>query len=435
MKNIIGIVFIFCVVNLSAQTAGIRIPQLPLPEVKMPQVPNPYNHQLNQQQPNTYSHDEIKHNIHQSEAMINEMYEMMQRREAIEILTERGFMSQSDLDPKGTGYFYAAFDEINAMLKGEKPLSLERTVFLVENAFYNNSLDYSEYKKFIRQKTDLCERKIGEEKLNRNNNMVKNMMLFRLISDTLLFKNSATESTQIHLPVKYDYDDYNSKVSYDSHFVTKLMRTGIGQCHSMPLYYLILAEAIEAEAYWSFSPRHSFVKIKDEKGIWYNMELTCSAILSDAHYMNSGYIKAEAIRNRLYLEPLDKQQIIAELLIDLAKHYHARFGLDDFYLQCADAAAKYLSCDINAIMLKTIYQESLTLYLAELMETKTPEIMKQKSPEAYNHYIKMQKLYKQIDDLGYEQFPDELYVKWLNYIAQQKEKAEQRKTFLPNEIK
>ncbi|MDR1199303.1 MAG: hypothetical protein LBK94_09910 [Prevotellaceae bacterium] len=435
MKNIIGIIFIFCVANLSAQTAGIRIPQIPVPEVKMPQVPNPYNHQFNKQQPNMYSHGEIKHNVQQSEAIINEMYEMMQRREAIKILIEKGFMPQSDLDPKGTGYFYAAFDEINAMLKGEKPLSLERTVFLVENAFYGNSLNYSEYQNFISHKVQICNRKIKEEKLNGNDNLIKNMMLFRLISDTLQFKNFAIESAQIHLPVKYDYDDYNSKISYDSHFVTKLMRSGIGQCHSIPLYYLILAEAVDAEAYWSFSPRHSFIKIQDKQGAWYNLELTCSAILSDAHYMNSGYIKAEAIRNGLYLEPMDKQQVIAEMLIDLAKHYHERFGLDDFYLKCADTAAKYLSCDINAIMLKAIYQESLTLYLAELMEAKTPEIMQQKSPEAYNHYIKMQKLYRQIDDLGYEQFPDELYMTWLNYVAQQKAKAEQQKTFLMNEIK
>jgi hypothetical protein len=435
MKNIIHILLFFSTLGLSAQTAGIQIPQIPVPKVQMPQIPNPYNHQWNRQQPNTHHHNEINHTQQQSEAMINEMYEMMQRRESIKILIERGFLPQSDIDAQGTGYFYAAFDEINAMLKGEKPLSLERTVFLVENAFYNNVLDYSEYKKFIKHKADLCGRKTGEEKLNSNNNMVKNMMLFRLISDTLLFKDFTTESTQIHLPVKYDYDDYHSKKSYDSHFVTKLMRSGIGQCHSIPLYYLILAEAINTEAYWSFSPRHSFVKIKDEKEIWYNIELTCSAILSDAHYMNSGYIKAEAIRNGLYLEPLDKQQIIAEMLIDLAKHYHTRFGLDDFYLKCADTAAKYLLCDINAIMLKAIYQENLTLYLAELLDAKTPDIMKQKSSEAYNHYVKMNELYKQIDNLGYEKFPDELYAVWLDYIAAQKEKAEQQKTFLMYEIK
>jgi hypothetical protein len=51
------------------------------------------------------------------------------------------------------------------------------------------------------------------------------------------------------------------------------------------------------------------------------------------------------------------------------------------------------------------------------------------------HYEKMQKLYKQIDNLGYEEFPDELYEKWLDHIAKQKNKAEQQKSFLMDEIK
>ncbi|MFT4070389.1 MAG: hypothetical protein QM654_00530 [Dysgonamonadaceae bacterium] len=71
----------------------------------------------------------------------------------------------------------------------------------------------------------------------------------------------------------------------------------------MPLYYLLLAEEMGAEAYWSFPPRYSFVKIQDEKGDWYNLELTCKAILSDTHYMNSSYIKAEALQSKIYLEP------------------------------------------------------------------------------------------------------------------------------------
>ncbi|MDR1554293.1 MAG: hypothetical protein LBS69_12665 [Prevotellaceae bacterium] len=433
MKNIIGIVFIFCATNLSAQTAGIRIPQLPVPTVPMPQVPNPYNHQLNrQQQPNMYyNHDEHLRTQKQNEAIINE--DIYMRHNVALMLINTGFPSQSYKDPKGTEFFYQAFEEISAMLKGEKSLNLGRTVFLVENAFYGNALNYSDYQNFLKRKVQFYNQKIKEEKLNGNDNLVKNMMLFRLISDTLKFKNTGIEKTLTHLPVKYDYDDYNSKNSYDSHFVTKLMRTGIGQCYSMPLYYLILAEEIKADAYWSFSPRHSFIKIQDKKGAWYNLELTCNAILSDAHYMNSGYIKAEAIRNKLYLEPLDKTNIVAEMLINLARYYYVRYGFDDFYLKCLDTAMQYLSNNLNALIPKAHYQTQLVLTIADLLDAQNPEILKKKSSKAYMHYEKMQKLYKQIDDLGYEEFPDELYTKWLDYIA--KQKAEQQKTFSMDEIK
>jgi len=206
------------------------------------------------------------------------------------------------------------------------------------------------------------------------------------------------------------------------------MRSGVGQCYSMPLYYLVLAEAIGAEAYWSFSPRHSFVKIQDEKGAWYNIELTCNAILSDAHYMNSGYIKAEAIRNRLYLEPLDKTNTAAELLLILARYYYHKFGMDDFYLKCVNTALEYLSCKLNALIMQVGYEEQLTLHLAQLLDAKNPDILRQKSPKAYKRYENMQALYKQIDNLGYEPLPDEIYAKWLEYVAKQKEKAEKMNT-------
>ena len=232
----------------------------------------------------------------------------IQRQAAIKQLLENGFPSQ--MDANGFSHFFGAFREIRDMLEGRLPLNLARAVFLVENAYYGNKLDYQEYNDFINQKIQLCELKIAEEKQDIHNNTVKNMMLFRLISDTLTFNDAASEKTVTHLPVKYDYDDYQSKQNYDSHFVTKLMRSNVGECYSMPLYYLILAEAIGAEAYWSFSPRHSFVKIKDEKGRWFNLELTNNSILSDAHYMNNSYIKAEAIRNKLYLEPLNKTNIV-----------------------------------------------------------------------------------------------------------------------------
>jgi len=73
------------------------------------------------------------------------------------------------------------------MLKNEKPLNLGRIVFVIENAFYGNIMNYTEYQDFIKSKVALCNRKIAEEKLNAKDNLVKNMMLFRLISDTLRF--------------------------------------------------------------------------------------------------------------------------------------------------------------------------------------------------------------------------------------------------------
>lgn len=162
-------------------------------------------------------------------------------------------------------------------------------------------------------------------------------------------------------------------------------------------------------AYWAFSPRHSFVKIQDEKGNWHNLELTCKAIWSDAHYMNSSYIKAEAIQNKIYLEPMDKTNVVAEMLLELARGYWEKYGYDDFYLKCIHTAEQYLKNKLNARILKSAYQTRLTMTLAYLLNAPKPEIMEQISPDAYKHFELMQAQYKEIDNMGYEETPFAVY--------------------------
>jgi len=421
------LMFLFLLPGLFAQN---------LPVMTSPKIINPNNinqifpnfHQpVNPYNPNTVSDIQRKNNEmirRDIEEFQQHIEAEIQRQSVIKMLLENGFASQSEIHD--TSCYQNAFNEINQMLKGEIPMNLGRAVFLVENAYYEDSLKYSDYENFIKKKVELCNAKIREEKLDSNDNLVKNITVFRLLTDTMKVKMGGKIINSY--PVLYDYDDYRSEINYDSHFVTKLMQSGIGQCFSMPLYYLILAEAIGSEAFWAFSPKHSFVKIQDDNGDWYNLELTCRAILSDAHYMNNSYIKSEAIRNRIYLEPLDKKNSIAQMLISLAGGYYEKYGMDDFYLKCADTAMEYLSNSLDALMLKSDYETRLTLTLANLFQAKNPEMLKAISPEAYKHFELMQSLYKQIDDMGYEDLPPSLYARWLEHIAKEKSNSENEKS-------
>lgn len=421
---------IFLVLNILGQGTSIVNPSLP---VITPNTINPNQNIYptfpnNNQHYNQYQQDAATIvNVRDRNASImkevqeNELRIEIQRQTDIQMLTKNGFPSQSYQE--GTSNYYAAFDEINNMLKGRLPLSLSRAVFLAENAYYDNAINYQDYQNTLKSNIDFCNQKIEEEKLDKEDNLVKNMMLFRFMSDTLTITDKKTKRKLSHYPNTYNLDDYDSHISYDSHFVVKLMQTGKGQCHSMPLYYLILAEQINSEAYFSLSPKHSFVKIQDEKGAWYNIELTCKAILSDAHYMNNSYIKAEAIRNRIYLEPLDKTNTITQMLVELARGYYKKYGMDDFFLKCVNTALEYSSNNVDALNLKANYETRLTLTLANLLNAPKPDDMKAKSPEAYKHYEAMQALYKQVDDLGYEELPDRVYADWLKHIDREKAKA------------
>lgn len=412
-----------------------------LPGVTMMKTPTYQNFQVQRQQFNPANINDpfgtrnYDHTQRQNQQIMEEAEEYERRytqrnqpQSDIQMLASKGFPSQSY--QQGTSNYYKAFEEINNMLDDKQPLNLGRAIFLVENAYYNNNLNYEDYQKTITDQIKICNEKIREEKLNKESNLAKNMMLFRLISDTLKIKPIGTERPITHYPIKYDLDDYKSEKHFDSHFVSKLMKSGSGQCMSMPLYYLVLAEKIGAKAYLSYAPHHSFIKIQDNDGTWYNLELTCNAILSDAHYMNSGYIKAEAIRSRIYLEPMDKKEVVAQMLTELGRGYYEKYGLDNFYLNCANTAIKNSKTHLDPLIMKAFYEERLTMTLAKLLQAPKPEMMQQKSPEAYKHYENTQALYNQIDNLGYESTPDAIYATWLQHINGLKAKENKRKSLM-----
>lgn len=309
------------------------------------------------------------------------------------------------------------------MLSDSIPLDLAKAVFMVENAFYGGTMDYKDFKGAINERAKLCRWRMQELKLDGQDNLAKNMVIYSLLTDTLSIRQPGTEKRITHYPLNYNLDDYMSLDNFTSHFVSTLLATNSGQCYSMPLLYLLIAEEMETEAYLSYAPRHSFIRIKDEKGVWYNLELTCRYILSDYHYMNHSYIKTEAIRSGIYLNPLGKKEVIASMLVQLGRYYLLKHGYDPFITRCTQLALEYDPKCVDALLLESHYQTKLTLEIASLLEARNPAILKEISPEGYRHFEKMQALYRKTDDLGYEETPPEIYAKWFDHVNSEKQKA------------
>lgn len=360
----------------------------------------------------------------------NEAFDPYMRKMIADDLTANGFPSHIG-DP-GTELFQSALTELNDMLTDKTPIDLCRAVYLVENAFYGGSEKYEEFQNQIDERVQLCRWRLKQLKLNPKDNLSLNMMIYSVMCDTLDIKQPGTERTITHYPVNYNLDDYDSQQSFTSHFVTTLMKSNLGQCHSMPLLYMMIAEKLGAEAYLSYAPHHSFIKIQDDKGAWYNLELTCRHILSDQHYMNHSYIKSEAIRNKIYLNPLTKKELIASMTAQLGAYYLVKYGYDPFVMECADISGEHYPDCTQALLLKSNYQTRLTLEIARLLEARNPNILKEKSPEAYRHFEKMHELYQQLDNTGYEDTPTEVYERWHNHVLTEREKE---KNNLPSKMR
>ncbi|MDR2036490.1 MAG: hypothetical protein LBQ60_01055 [Bacteroidales bacterium] len=197
----------------------------------------------------------------------------------------------------------------------------------------------------------------------------------------------------------------------------------------MPEYFLILAEEFGADAYLATSPQHFFIKIKDNKGYWHNLELTCGAIINDQNYLNSGFIKAEALRNKVYLEPMARQQVIAEVMIDLARNYIRKYGYDTFVQRCIDTSLKYHPNNIRAYQIQANYHTARAMYVIERTGVLSPDKLPE-CPQAYRMYQTMHQSYKALDDLGYEEMPQGVYQAWLNRVNEEKEKPENKRNKL-----
>jgi len=61
-------------------------------------------------------------------------------------------------------------------------------------------------------------------------------------------------------PYVYDFDDFMGDKDWTKQFVTKLMRTHTGNCHSLPYLYKILCEEIGAKASLVLGPNHVYIK-------------------------------------------------------------------------------------------------------------------------------------------------------------------------------
>ncbi|MDR0231379.1 MAG: hypothetical protein LBI82_04595 [Dysgonamonadaceae bacterium] len=324
----------------------------------------------------------------------------------------------------GTEYFYQTAEKLLDMLSGKTPLNLKEAVFSVENAYFEGNIDRTKYEKAISELVTIAQVKAKQDGLNWNNPTTKNIMLFRVMSDTLKLKLPARESSTVSYPMQYDFDDFWAKEDITKLFVTKLLASHSGQCHSLPLLYLILCEATGAEANLTFSPMHSYIKFKDRQGNWNNLELTIGRIVTDAFIIGSGFITTEAIKNGLYMEPQTKKQAIAHCLNDLAMYYERKYGYDKFLIQCADSALKYAPGNFSILAMKSNYHSAHFEYTARQAGWPPQDTLKVHYPRIYELYEERNNFYQKIDNMGYREMPKDIYEVWLRSLDEEKERRE-----------
>ena len=319
-------------------------------------------------------------------------------------------------------YYQSAKQELEDMLDGKQPLSFERAIFLIENAYWENSLDYEGYKHVIdlhavnvmalSQANDLPDsgyhpiplQAVMQSENSRSlamDNLRKNWAIYTYMVDTtVLYSNIDGWRPVKSLPFKYSYSDPMGTRDWQNTLVSHMLLTRTGNCFALAAFYKILSERLGTDAALSTAPSHIYITHRNEQGIPFNIELSNGRFAGTGTLATLTYTTNDAIRNNIALRELDLKQSIALCLVYLAKGYEYKFGnlQDNFVRSCADAALKHDALSLNAMLLKAEMLESESV-------AKNSDI---KALQQDNVFVEYQSLITHLYRLGYREMPLEM---------------------------
>lgn len=231
-----------------------------------------------------------------------------------------------------------------------------------------------------------------------------------------------------HLPFHYDLEDFRGEKDFSKQFVSKLLRTNSGQCHSMPLLYKMLADQLGVKTYISMAPTHSFIQVKDNAGQLYRYETTNGHFVTDSYHMTTGYIKAGALKCGAYLDTLTLRQNIACQVLDLALGYEHYYGFDGFVDKCAALGLKHYPQGMQGHVM--VYDAALACFNRAANKAAPPSFAAaMQVPELKALFVQVERAKHTLDSMGFEEMPKTQYAAWLKSLdAERNRQASQRAT-------
>lgn len=382
------------------------------------------------------AHDVINHNNRTNTAAVDQaVFQKQQEINALinSIQAEKRYFAENKTsisqvrpvpNPERTKDFPAALKRLDDMLTGKTKLLVADAYYTVEAAYGNPYLSRQQYNDIIKESATFIKKWMLENKLNPADNYMVQYAIRKFMSETLTISNGdikgdhgVTIGVVSHNPFHYDYNDYTGEKDYRNLFLTKCLATGYGQCASMPIVYLVLAEALGVKAYLSFAPQHSFVKYLDNDGNIINYEPTSNWEITDKWYKDNMFISSDAVANGIYLDTLNSKQVVANCAFDLAIEYIKvdLTGNEDMILNCLKVGTRYFPKNNNLQSL-FIYSMHLKTMLREAMRknniTNLDDIVKY--PAAKKYYQEYLGTEAYIAKLGYQDMPAGMYEEMLN---------------------
>ncbi len=295
-------------------------------------------------------------------------------------------------------FYKDAYYKILNMLEEKDSLCFKLAVFYTENAFYKDSLDYTKFQKHLDSVVKKLNYLIDSKNIS-SYKTAKQYAIWSYMCEPSILNDSIT--------MQYDFNDFMGYNDWSTQFVTKLIKTKKGNCHSLPFYFKILSEEIGCESFLVSAPSHLYIKHLSEAGEWVNIELTNGGFSSDAWIISSMAITAEGIRNGIYMRPLSLKESVAFCLYDLAMGYKEKYGFDKNALEMCEKSLEYYPKNVMAIMFK-----------ADAIKEEINAIKRQPNTNNLDRIwlkeriLSHEVLVRQIELLGHREMTEKEYEQW-----------------------
>jgi len=312
-------------------------------------------------------------------------------------------------------HYDTALNQLSYILQQNN--NFKEAVFIVENTYFEDSLSRNSFNFQIAVAVSIIKDWVSQNtlkdyRLKDSLNVLYNFGIYHYLKDTIK-ANTRLGIGTMSTPYQYDFNDFLGSKKWSNMFVTKLLNTRKGNCHSLPYLYKILADELGITCWLSLAPNHIYIKNRCKKIGWYNTELTSGEFPIDAWITTSGYIPVKAVQTGIYMDTLSNQQAIALCVLDLAKGYEfqTKNYYDGFIIKCCDLVLQYHPVNVQAMLLK-----------AETLKRVYEKEDFEKFPKPTSTFNEMQELYVKLFDLGYREMPEKMYLQWLRSVTEQRNK-------------
>lgn len=324
-------------------------------------------------------------------------------------------------------HFEDAYKKLNAMLSGKQKPSIADAYYYIETIVHQDYFtSYSEYKKLISQSVDFIKLWMKQNGYKLTDREKVHTAIQKFMSEQLsisipkgTIETGISAQVLIHAPFFYDYNDYQAEQDHRNSFATKCWATGGGQCASMPVVYLSLAEGLGVKTYLTFAPYHSFIKYPDNNGVLQNYEPTSNWKITDSWYQDNMFISTQAKKNGIFLDTLNTKQIIANCMVDLAVSYMRTVPHpnDSFVLKCLYRSNDFFPNKNNLESCFAIAELLANNLMQILQEHHADKSQITQIPEALSVFHKMVANEDYIKALGYQEMPKGMYESMMNEQA------------------